>query len=137
NSINSFYADYDAEFPKRSTMERRFRIVIDEISEALGDTLAEGEFRRPPLFYSLFASMYQLIFGVPNLKSESLGRRLKADERKKLRDRITRLSDVVALAKEDETVPAKYSSFVAAALRQTDNIQPRRTRTKTILEAAA
>jgi hypothetical protein len=136
NSINSFYADYDAEFPKRKILERRFRATVDEISQITKDSLEQSEFRRPPLFYSLFAAIYHQLFGVPNLKETSLERPLRANERKRFREAIARLSDVVVMAKEEETVPRKYAPFVAAALRQTDNIQPRLARTKSILDAA-
>ncbi len=136
NSINNFYADYDESFSDQSRAESRFRTVIDDIVEALDTSLAEGEFRRPPLFYSLFAAVYQVRFGVPRLTPPVRPRRLKAADRKSLRSATSKLSDMILLAKAGERVPRKYESFVNASLRQTDNIQPRRTRTQAVLDLA-
>jgi hypothetical protein len=135
-SVNAFYADYDASFPARKSLESRFRSVVDEISHSTGDNLRESEFRRPPLFYSLFAAVYHRRFGVPGLAGKSSGHRLRDNERRALRSGIARLSDVISLAKDEEAVPRKYQRFVAASLRQTDNIQPRRTRTQAIFNSA-
>jgi hypothetical protein len=136
-SINRFYADNDAAFPHQRRLEDQFRSVLDEISRTLGDGLAESEFRRPPLFYSLFAAVFHIKFGVPGFnRSRPDGQKLRASDRKALRSAVARLSDIISLAKAEEAVPRKYERFVAASLRQTDNIQPRKMRTTTILSTA-
>jgi Protein of unknown function DUF262 len=136
NSINRFYADYDETFTDQRQVETRFRSVIDDIVESLDGGLPESEFRRPPLFYALFAAVYHVRFGVPGLTPAVRPRRLKASDRKSLRSATSKLSDMILLAKAEERVPRKYESFVNASLRQTDNIQPRRTRTRSVLSLA-
>jgi Protein of unknown function DUF262 len=136
NSINDFYADYDEAFPEQRKAEERFRAVIDDIVEALDASLPESEFRRPPLFYSLFAAVYHVRFGVAGLSPSVPSRRLRASDRKALRAATSKLSDMILLAKSDERIPRKYESFVNASQRQTDNILPRRTRTRAVLDLA-
>ncbi|HEY5941467.1 MAG TPA: DUF262 domain-containing protein [Solirubrobacterales bacterium] len=135
-SINRFYAEFDSVFPDQSRHEERFRSVIDDIAETFGDNLSESEFRRPPLFYSLFAAVHHIRYGVPGLKPLVKKRRLTKKDMRALRASVGKLSDIVVLAKDEEAVPRKYERFVSASLRQTDNIQPRRTRTRTILQVA-
>lgn len=136
-SINRFYADNDAKFPSQARIGDQFRRVLDTVSETLGDNLGESEFRRPPLFYSLYAAVFHIKFGVPNLEvKRPSDRKLGGTSRKALRSAITRLSDIIGLAKAEEEVPRKYERFVSSSLRQTDNILPRKTRTTTILQAA-
>lgn len=60
-SINKFYSDYDETFHNRSQIENRFKAVIDTIGECVGDILADTEFRRSPLFYSLFCAVYRVL----------------------------------------------------------------------------
>ncbi len=135
-SIDSFYKKFDVNFPKRTEYEKRFKKVIDEISESLGDDLKKSAFRRTPLFYSMFLAIYHRLYGLPecNLKRAG-GDRLASHERLKLREVISKLSDVVNDARDD-IVRRGYGQFVAASLTQTDNIKPRNTRLEAIYTRA-
>src|SRR5439155_16760740 len=113
-------------------VEDRFRQTIDSISEALRDVLPGSEFRRVPLFYSLFCAIYHRQFGLPQLSLESPRKRLNEAERAGLLAAVDQLSDVLETAREGDAIPDKFGRFVAACLRQTDNIQPRRTRIEQI-----
>ncbi len=136
-SINRFYADNDATFPNQRRVADQFRRVLDDVSTTLGDNLPDSEFRRPPLFYSLYAAIFHIRFGVPSLSlARPASRNLRESDRKALRSAVARLSDIVSLAKAEEEIPRKYERFVASSLRQTDNILPRRTRTTIILRTA-
>jgi len=134
--INQFYADFDETFPGRDRIASRFRSVIDDITESLGDELRTTEFRRNPLFYSLFAAVAHHRFGISGTKLATPKSRLAAKERRRLRDTANNLSDVLALARSEDRFPSKYQAFVTASLRQTDNIQPRRTRLEEIFRSA-
>lgn len=128
-SINDYYEKFDEQFPVRDKVERNFRMTLDEITEATGDTLNETEFRRSPLFYSLFSATYHRIFGVPKQKASTPAKgRLVIAEREGLNTALRKLSDLVTSAKAEETVPKTYRPFVTACLRQTDNLRPRQTR---------
>lgn len=135
-SISKFYADYDEEYPQRQRAEQSFRATIDIISEAMEDGLAGTEFRRSPLFYSLYGAVYHRRFGIPKLEIPTPKRVVKDSERRSLRDAVQNLSAAVALGREDEPVPSQLRRFVNACLRQTDNLTPRTTRLDTIYRAA-
>ncbi len=133
SSIDRFYADFDEEFGAAKNVSSKFRGTIDLIAELVApDALRETAFRGVPLFYSLFGAVHHARYGA-NMKAPSYGRALSKAEKESLRAAILRLSDVVQSARADESVPKKYQRFVTACLRQTDNIQPRRTRIETIL----
>ncbi len=136
NSINRFYSEFDDEFPGQSKLEKRFRAVIDDIVRVVGDDLRTMEFRRPPLFYSLFGAVAHRRFGVPGIKLQSKQKALSSDDERGLRATVARLSDAIVTARTDDEVPRRYAAFVNASLRQTDNIQPRRVRLSGIYDAA-
>lgn len=127
-SIDRFYANLDENFPGRTQIKQRFRAVIDSTSETFQDFLTATEFRRPPLFYTLFCVVYHRTFGLPRQRMQTPRRPLTAGERHNLLDATLLLSDTVSAARADEPVPDRYVSFVNACLRQTDNVQPRQTR---------
>jgi uncharacterized protein with ParB-like and HNH nuclease domain len=136
-SINDYYEKYDESLPNRDNLIRRFQNTIDNITSSIGDTIKESEFRRTPLFYSLFAAMYDRLYGLHGFaKSVIKGDQLSAADKQKFSDAVVKLSDLVTTYREEETVPRIYQSFVIACLQQTDNIGPRRTRYQTIYKEA-
>jgi Protein of unknown function DUF262 len=130
-SITRFYSDYDEEFAQRKIMMSRFRATLTAITEAL-ESLADTDFRRRPLFYSLFAAVYHRRFGVPGLDLTTPKSPLRASDNKRLRAVVAELSGVLEDARHEQPVPRSRAAFVNASLRQTDNIQPRRTRVEQI-----
>lgn len=135
-SIDRFYAKYDEEFKLRSQNEVRFRKTIDAINDSIGDVLKESAFNRPPLFYSLYCAVFHRVFGLPNQSITTPKKRLTADERHNLKMGVLQLSEKLGDARRHEPVPEKYSPFVAACLRQTDNLRPRQTRLQFIYSQA-
>lgn len=131
-SISTFYAQYDEEFPARKTMERRFREVVDTINEVFPDTLSATEFHRPPLFYTLFCAIYHRQHGLPKVRFPTPRRPLNRTERLGIVETVEKLSSIVAVGRSGEPVPRSFETFVAACLRQTDNIKPREERFKTL-----
>lgn len=133
NTISDFYETYDEEFATREQVEKRFRSVIDVITESVGEFLAETQFRRPPIFYSLFGAVYHRMWGVPKEALPTPKKaRFSSTERESLAAAVRKLSEYVSDAKADESVPSQYEKFVAACLRQTDNIRPRRARLEAV-----
>jgi hypothetical protein len=135
-SINTFYGNYEDAFPEQERVETRFRATIDVLTETFGTSLATSNFRRTPLFYSLFGAVHHRRFGVPHVSLTTPRKALSESERKGLRSAVAKLSDVITLARQDEPVPTRYVRFVNAATTQTDNIQPRRTRLEQIYRDA-
>jgi uncharacterized protein with ParB-like and HNH nuclease domain len=137
-TIDHYYEKYDDQFSGRARFVRRFRETIDEINDSLGEILRETEFRRPPLFYSLFLAVCHRTYGVPGIKIRSPhAGKLTRTQHESLNDAVQTLSDAIEAAKkEDGSPPKEYERFVAACLRQTDNLRPRQTRLETIYRLA-
>lgn len=131
-SIDRFYAEYDETFSGRKRIERRFRETMDFINDSVEDSLPQSEFRRPPLFYTLFCTVYHRTCGVPAVRLTTPKKRLSSGEERYIRHAVVRLSEIVASARAGEVVPSKYQAFVTACLRQTDNIGPRQKRLSTL-----
>jgi len=62
--ITSFYRRFNDGFPRGTEAARRLRIVLDSIDDRLGRELPTSEFRRKPLFHTLFTFYYDLLFGI-------------------------------------------------------------------------
>ena len=136
-SIDTFYRRYDEKFPQRDEVEGKFRDVFDAISAAFPETLQQHEFRRVPLFYTLFTAVAHRMFGLPKqvLPRGRTGP-MKRVELERLSDAVRELSSVIEDARADESVPDDLIGFVTASLRQTDNLKPRQTRFETLYERA-
>jgi hypothetical protein len=136
-SIDEFYARFDESFPERSRIEARFAGVIDALNAALADVLKESEFRRVPLFYTLFCVVLHRLYGLPGVASVSpASKRLSAADSSALRDAVIELSAKIRSAKEERKVSSSDLAFINACLRQTDNLKPRQKRFETLYSAA-
>ncbi len=135
-SIDEFYAKFDEEYLGRKKNEGRFREVIDDISETFKDGIGETEFSRAPLFYTLFCAIYHRRFGLPKVTLDTNAKALTNNERLSLADAVLRLSDLIGAGRDAEPIPAAYTNFVAACLRQTDNIKPRQVRLRGLYSRA-
>jgi hypothetical protein len=45
--------------------------VLDALTDAVGDDLEDTEFRRVPLFYSLFCAACHRMYGMPRVRGSS------------------------------------------------------------------
>ena len=136
-SIDIKYDEFDEKFPARERTERRFRYIVNEITETLGDTISTTVFRRPPLLYSLFCVLYHHRYGLPKAPIEKTKRKpLSRNERLSLREAIEALSSRVEAAREERDLPRRFATFVNACLQQTDNIKPREARFKFLYTTA-
>jgi hypothetical protein len=69
--IKRYYETYEKEFVHDSDeLERRFSDVIDKIGQIFPEGLAETEFHRNHIFYTLFTAIYHCLYGLPNLQDE-------------------------------------------------------------------
>lgn len=126
-SLNTFYAQWDEHFPEHSKLSRQFRQTIDLLESLFGDAISETNFHRPALFYSLFFVIFSLRFG-----SHETPSRPSVLAKQRHGALIAALERLSAYIDADEP-PRRYARFVLASQRQTDNIQPRRTRHATLL----
>ena len=135
-TIDDFYERFDDRFPQQRKMEVRFNAIVSSMEDALGDALRESEFRRPPLFYTLWCAIYHRLYKMPGVRLRTPRRALNASEASSLRAAVAKLSLIIERAKADDVVPSAYGRFVSACLRQTDNIIPRRTRLEVLYREA-
>jgi uncharacterized protein with ParB-like and HNH nuclease domain len=136
-SIDKFYEANEDSFGEQKRVENRFHTTMDAIESALGNELDDTEFVRAPLFYTLFCVVYHRLHGLPKCDLPApKGHTLSGNEGHALRDALTKLSDVIASARDDEEFSARYGKFVAACLRSTDNIENRTIRLKTLYQEA-
>lgn len=120
--LNSCYEQYDDDFPGRRTLIRQFRSVIDVIGELFPDSLRDSQFRRAPMFYSLFCGIFDAMYGLVGSSRKVKGfdkSRLKA-----VRVGLDRLSSVL----DEDEPPRKYAGFVDASQRATADVARRQTR---------
>ena len=131
-TIDDFYRTYDGNFPERRATVDGFCRTIDAITATLLDDLHTTAFRRPPLFYTIFCVVYHRLSGLPGQTLPSPRKSLTGNDRSQLRDAVLELSEVIALERAGEEYPSRYSRFLSASRRQTDNIQPRQIRFDTL-----
>jgi hypothetical protein len=134
-SIDLYYRDFDQTFPEQQKLERRFRSTIDYITNAVDD-LKATDFKRRPLFYSLFLAVYHRRYGVPGVRLQTPHDAITPAEIRSLGKAVRSLSNVLDAARANKGVPDKYAEFIEACLRQTDNIEPRRRRFTEVYRAA-
>jgi hypothetical protein len=137
-TINKYYEEWETAYPDEDKDKKRFIETMSAISETFNlEGLAASQFRRPPLFYSLYCAVFHHVFGLPDFQRATPRKKLTTDERDGLKEAVALLSEKILESKDPTaTIPAKYKGFVAACARQTDNILPRKTRLNTILDQA-
>lgn len=137
NSIDSFYHKWEETYPDAKRDEKRFADTMEVISSTFNGDLADTEFRRPPLFYTLFCTVFHHLYGVPGIQRSTPKKKLSADERASLKDATMKLSEMIALGRDPVAeVPKRYAEFVAATQRKTDNLNTRRTRLLSLFDEA-
>lgn len=114
--LDSAYARYDDSFPSAEKCEAEFRETIDTIGDGFSDRLGATEFRRLPLFYSLFVFFYDALHGLPG-STRRLGRRRVTAE---LRSWCERLEDVSATVASDEAMDSDREFVEATRLSTAD-----------------
>jgi hypothetical protein len=138
-SIDDFYEDFDEDFDDRRKVADRFRTTVDAIVSSCEDILPQSEFRRPPLFYTLYGVIYHRLFSLPGIGLATPKRsRFSSRDAEAVAGAVRDLSEFIVLAKteDEDEIPRKYQRFVNACLRQTDNIKPRRNRLNTLYRRA-
>lgn len=127
-SIDSFYAAYDENFDECDRVVKQFCAVLDDINDSFPESLSETEFRKTPLFYTLFCVIYHRRYGLKSTDMPTACHTLTRDERLSLNATVRQLSEAMTLARQRKTAPIGTEQFVVAATSQTDNIGPRTVR---------
>lgn len=90
-ALDRLYRENEVSFPEREEVERRFRLMMDEIDDVIGDELRSLVFSRAALFHTLFTYCYDLLFGIGSALEPTPPRRLPA----RLDECVRRASDMV------------------------------------------
>ena len=117
--ITCFYKQYDDTFPKRSEIVRRFRKVMNTISDHLGQHLRSLAFRRKPLFHTLFTFYYDLLFGLNSSMDRVRSTTVPKAAAAAVRDASTRISS--------NQIPEELAKVLRGA---TNHLPARKTRLK-------
>lgn len=70
--IDKAFQDWDNTFPHRLALMKRFRQTMDIIGAILAESSADSSFRRIPLLYTMFCSIYHMQFGLPDIKRKRM-----------------------------------------------------------------
>ena len=126
-AISTYYALYDDHFPDQTKHIRQFRTTIDTIGEIMQGSLVTSEFRRIHMFYTLFTSIYHLLFGLPGFDLDHEGISLKIVDFPKIKIALEKI-DLIFRIKDEERSPNERQ-FLTAARRATTDASVRRYRT--------
>lgn len=121
--IEKLYKEYDDSFPQYEYIAPRFGETLQLVQEILGGNIAELEFRRPPLFYSIFAAVYDVKYGLSSDERIVLGS-LNRDEIPTVQQDLYKLNQAL----EEEEVFPEFSRFVVASASSTDKLANREIR---------
>jgi hypothetical protein len=130
--IKKYYNQYESLFDHDvAHLESKFDQVIQLIAELYPEGLAETEFKRPVLFYTLFSAVAHRLFGIPGIDSHLTGSAsfdIQAGRNRIERvDEIIQASDVTELNREER-------EFRTDASRATTDEAVRRRRTVFLLQ---
>ena len=104
--LHKIYEMYDDDFPQKEQIDSQFPEVVNIIGDIFQSTLSSSEFRRIPLFYSLFLVLYDAKFGLPEFNKPRL--KLNSPE---IRRVAGKLKNIDAIIKTKE-VPEDYKQFI-------------------------
>lgn len=126
--LDEFYIKFDDEFPKEREIKNRFSKTIDLIGELFEGELKNTEYRRKPVFYSLFIFLYDAKYGIP--KSDWKQINLNQEKIQKIREKLFDLDKIMT----SENPPKFAEDFVDATKLSTADTGKRRLRHKFLWE---
>ena len=127
--IKTNYKRYDDEFPQFDYLEQRFAITLELCKIILDDNISEYEFKRMPLFYSLFCVIYDLQYGLGS--DETVNAKIfDRTHIESVQQTIFQLSQIIGNENDEDTVELTptFLSFLTATKSSTDKITNRTTR---------
>jgi hypothetical protein len=121
--IKTMYKKYDDEFPQFSYLQLRFNDTLEICSSITSGSIANMEFSRSPLFYSLFCAVYDCKYGLKST-DEVTQKKLLASSLEDVQQSIYQLNQAIV---GEEKFP-QYKKFVDASKSSTDKINNRTNR---------
>ena len=126
--LGKFYKKFDEEFPDRVTVKKKFRSIIDLISQIFEGDLPASVFSGRVLFYSLFLSVFDVVYGMPNSPISKPPRKISRDSFPAIKQALK----VISRKLNDED--SSLSEFVDASTRHTNDKRERTIRHKFLCE---
>lgn len=71
-NMEKIYRKYDDVFQDYEITKERFINIMDYIGSVFDGSLAESNFKRQPLFFSLFMTIYHMQFGITEISTERI-----------------------------------------------------------------
>lgn len=127
--IETFYRDFDESFVQEKEMRSRFGQMLTLIYDLLGTSLRQTRYRALAQFYSLYAALYHLEYGLPRLDYDRF-----AVSRSRFPLYKERLLELIHGLDEDGDVQVPVP-FLEASSSSTDNQHNRGIRTRFVLDA--
>lgn len=128
--IESYYKQYDDEFPEQGMVIEKFKQSMDIIGEVIGERLDDSHFNSKHLFYSLFCAIYDLLYGLP----ETTYRRIEFN-----RSNISKIENILTdidyiFEKEPDDIVGRERIFYDASTKHTTDLSARQNRHRFIVE---
>jgi hypothetical protein len=83
------YSEYENEMPGVDELKRRFAEVVDAIDELLGSEIVNTVYSRPEYFFTLYAYLYDTMYGLGSTLDSSSAKELPPN----LRDSLLRVDE--------------------------------------------
>lgn len=120
--INKYYKDYDDKFERKNELEKKFSEVLDLVAEILQGDLQNMQFRRIPMFYTLFIVLYDAKFGLPNSDRPRI--KFNSREIRQIALKIREFNSIV----ESKDAPDEYQKFYEFTRLSTADVGKRKYR---------
>lgn len=91
SKIGKLYQEHEESFPEEEILRKRFENTIVEIDRNFGDILPSSAFKRPALFFSLYAAIYDHMYGLRSGLETAKPKTLPKDVKDRLRTASTRI----------------------------------------------
>ena len=125
------YKKYDDEFSQFSYLEERFSSTLENCKIILDNNICESEFKRMPLFFSLFGAAYDLQYGFKSDDTITI-KHFDQTNIEAVQQTLYQLSQIIAGQEsgEENTIEmtAEFSQFLTSTKSSTDKITNRTTR---------
>jgi Protein of unknown function DUF262 len=131
--IKPSYDKYEQKFEENTKdLERKFDEVVSQIADLFPDGLADTEFKRPFLFYSLFTAVAHKLHGLPD--SPSLPRTPFPSALQKIRSNLGRVNELFTVhVAEIPLLKKSEQQFLQDSRRATTDAKVRIRRTQFLL----
>lgn len=123
--ISEYYKKYDESLPGESALRDRFEKTISAMDKNIGQAIPGSPFRRAALFYSLFAAIYDHLYGLGSPLKRTRPKSLPANVAKEFlllsarirsRDLDEKVQDAMDRATGDKARRDERHSFIMRAL---------------------